>query len=111
MSLQTVTATTEVGGSVSRRSALLADRIEEGAALLASFAEGLSEQEWNTPVSATDRRSVRLIVHHVASMYPIEIDVARAVASGKAVTDVTWNVVAELNANHAQQHAELPGLA
>jgi hypothetical protein len=106
MSLQTVTATTEVRGSVSRRSALLADRIEEGAALLASFAEGLSEQEWNTPVSATDRRSVGLIVHHVASMYPIEIDVARAVASGKAVTDVTWNVVAELNANHAQQHAE-----
>jgi hypothetical protein len=38
-------------------------------------------------------------------MYPIEIDVARAVASGKAVTDVTWEVVAELNAKHAQDQA------
>jgi hypothetical protein len=38
-------------------------------------------------------------------MYPIEIDVARAIASGKAVADVTWDVVAELNANHAEQHA------
>jgi hypothetical protein len=89
------------------RSALLADRIEEGAALLAAFAEGLSEEEWHAPVSATDRRSVGLIVHHVASMYPIEIDVARAVASGKAVTDVTWDVVAELNAKHAREQAEV----
>jgi hypothetical protein len=38
-------------------------------------------------------------------MYPIEIDVARAVASGKAVTDVTWEVVAELNAKHANDQA------
>ena len=64
------------------------------------------KQEWRAPVSATDRRSVGVIVHHVASMYPIEIDVARAIASGKAVTDVTWDVVAELNAKHAHEHAE-----
>jgi hypothetical protein len=91
------------GGRVGRRAESLADRIEEGAAGLAAFAEGLSEEEWRAPVSATDRRSVGLIVHHVASMYPIEIDVARAIASGKAVTDVTWNVVAELNARHAHE--------
>ena len=104
MSSQT-TATAEIKGSAGR-AALLADRIEEGAAVLAAFAEGLSEEEWRTPVSVTDRRSVGLIVHHVASMYPIEIDVARAIASGKAVTDVTWAAVAELNARHAHQHAE-----
>jgi DinB superfamily len=104
MSSQT-TATTKIRSFVGRRSALLADRIEEGAALLATFAEGLSEEEWREPVSATDRRSVGVIVHHVASMYPIEIDVARAIASGKAVTDVTWDAVAELNAKHAQEHA------
>ena len=93
------------GGRVGRRAESLADRIEEGAAGLAAFAEGLSEEEWRAPVSATDRRSVGLIVHHVASMYPIEIDVARAIASGKAVTDVTWEVVAELNARHAHEQA------
>ena len=100
------TATQKIRLSVSHRAALLADRIEEGAAVLGAFAEGLSEEEWCTPVSATDRRSVGLIVHHVASMYPIEVDVARAIASGKAVTDVTWNVVAELNAKHADEHAQ-----
>jgi hypothetical protein len=90
---------------MSRRAESLADRIEEGAAGLAAFAEGLSEAEWLAPVSSSDRRSVGVIVHHVASVYPIEIDLARAIASGKAVTDVTWEVVAELNASHAHEQA------
>ena len=106
MSPQT-TATYKMKGSVGRRAELLADRIEEGAAGLAAFAEGLSESEWRTPVSGSDRRPVGVIVHHVASVYPIEIDLARAIASGKAVTDVTWEVVAELNGKHAQENAEV----
>lgn len=91
-----------------RRAESLADRIEEGAAGLASFAEGLSEAEWRTPMSAgTDRRSVGVIVHHVASVYPIEVDLARAIASGKAVTEVTWEAVAEMNAKHASDQARV----
>ena len=90
---------------MSRRAESLADRIEEGAEGLAAFAEGLSEADWRTPVSGTDRRSIGVIVHHVASVYPIEIDLARAIASGEAVTDVTWQVVAELNAKHAHDQS------
>ena len=89
----------------SRRAALLADRIEQGAAGLAAFGETLSEAEWSTPVSATDRRSIGVIVNHVASMYPIEIDVARAVADGKAITDVTWDAVAQINAQNSEENA------
>ena len=88
-----------------RRADSLADRIEEGAAGLAAFADGLSEAQWRTPISATDRRTVGIIVHHVASVYPIEVDLARAVATGKPVTDVTWDVVANLNAKHAGEQA------
>jgi hypothetical protein len=91
--------------AVSRRAQALAERIELGADVLASFATELSETEWNTPVSQTDRRSVGLIVHHVASMYPIEIEVARIIATGKVVTDVTWDVVARLNAQMALENA------
>jgi|SRR5215472_12367643 len=91
----------------SHRAESLAARIEEGAAGLAVFAEGLSDAEWRTPVSPTDRRSVGVIVHHVASMYPIEINVARAIASGRSVSDVTWEVVAQLNAKHAQDNAQV----
>jgi ubiquinone/menaquinone biosynthesis C-methylase UbiE len=91
----------------SRRAESLADRIEEGAAGLAAFAEGLSEAEWRTPVSVTDGRSVGVIVHHVASVYPIEIDLARTIAGGKAVTEVTWEAVAEMNAKHSHNQAEV----
>ena len=90
---------------MSHRAESLADRIEQGADGLAAFVEGLSEAEWRTPVSATDRRSIGVIVHHVATVYPIEIDLARAIASGKAVTDVTWEVVAQLNAKNAVEQA------
>jgi hypothetical protein len=90
-----------------RRAESLAARIEEGAAGLATFAEGLSDAEWETPTSPTDRRTVGQIVNHVALVYPIEVDLARAIASGNAVTDVTWQVVAELNAGHAREHAQV----
>ena len=97
--LKTPPKTTRTTG----RAESLAARIEAGAANLAAFAEGLSEEEWRTPVSESGRdgRPVGVIVHHVASVYPIEINLARTIAGGKAVTDVTWKVVAELNAKHA----------
>ena len=98
-------ATHKINSSVGRRAKLLADRIEEGATGLADFAERLSESDWDTPLSGSDRRPVGVIVHHVASVYPIELDLARAIAKGRAVTDVTWEVVAELNGKHARENA------
>ncbi|HSB28614.1 MAG TPA: hypothetical protein VLE19_12195 [Pyrinomonadaceae bacterium] len=92
---------------MSRRAESLASRIEEGADTLAAFVKGLSESDWNLPVTATDRRPIGVIVHHVASMYPIEIDAARTIASGKPLTDVTWEVVAQLNGKHAAEVAKV----
>ena len=89
----------------SRRAAALADRIEQGAAGLAAFAEGLSEAEWLMPVSDTDRRPIGVIVNHVASVYPVEIEVAKTIASGQAITDVTWEVISQMNAKHATGQA------
>jgi len=74
---------------VTGRAESLADLIEEGAASVAAFAERLSEEEWCTPVPENwnGGRSIGVILHHVASVYPIEIDLARTVASRKAVTE------------------------
>ena len=94
----------EKEGTRSRANAL-ADRIVEGAELLAAFAEELSETEWNTPVTPSDKRTVGITVHHVANMYPIEVDVVRTIAAGNAITDVTWEVVADINAKHAIERA------
>ena len=89
----------------SARSEALAQRIEEGAEGLAAFVEDLSEAEWSIPVSPTDTRSVGVVVHHVAAVYPIEIDLAKAIARGTPVAEVTWEVVAGLNAQHAADQA------
>ena len=92
-----------------RRADVLANRIEEGAAGLEAFVEGLSDAEWRTPISTNggDRRSVGVIVHHVAMVYPIEVDLARTIAAGTPVTEVTWEAVASLNAQHARDQAEV----
>ena len=87
-----------------RRAESLAARIEEGAVSLAAFAEQLSDAEWRKPIPR-DGRAVGVVVHHVASVYPIEVDLAKTIGSGKAVTGVTWEAVAEMNAKHAAEHA------
>jgi hypothetical protein len=92
---------------MSHRSELLAQRIEEGAAGLAAFAETLSDSEWQTPVSATDRRTVGIIVHHVASVYPLEIQAARTIAAGNALNEVTPEVIGQMNAEHAAEFAQV----
>ena len=102
-----MTTSTKPEEAKSQRAAALADRIEEGAAGLAAFAEGLSDDEWKTPVSTTDQRPVGIIVHHVASVYPLEVQAAQAIASGNAITDVTWEFIATMNANHAGEQASI----
>jgi len=90
---------------MSTRAEALAARIELGARFLADYAERLTELEWNTALRP-DGRTVGVIVHHVASMYPIEVQLAQQVASGAPVEDVTWRVVADMNAVHAREHAQ-----
>ena len=87
-----------------RRSQLLAERLEQGAASLAKLAESLSDAEWRMKIPH-DGRSVGVIVHHVGNMYPIEIQLAETLAAGKPVVGVTWDAVAEINAKHAKDYA------
>jgi len=87
------------------RTTALAERLEEGARALAQFASTLTDAEWNRPFGTTDKRTIGVIVHHVASIYPLEIQLAQLLAAGKPVTGVTWDVVAEVNAGHAKENA------
>ncbi len=89
--------------AVSERAEALAVRLEQGARALAAFTDTLTDAEWRTPFGTTDRRTIGVIVHHVAWIYPIEIQLAQVLASGKPVTDVTWAAVAEINAGHAKE--------
>jgi hypothetical protein len=87
---------------MSKRSEALAERLEQGAAALANFAAGLTEEEWKirTP---KDGRKIGVIVNHVATVYPLEIQFAQTVGRGEAVTDLTMEVINKMNAGHAQE--------
>jgi hypothetical protein len=93
----------EIEGNMGKRADVLAERIEQGAESLATFAEGLSDAEWQTG-GLNDQRPVSVVVHHVASVYPIEVDLARKLALGEPITGVTWDAINQMNAQHAQEH-------
>ena len=82
------------------RANALAERLEQGARALATFANTLSEAEWQSRIPGDGRR-IGVVVHHVATMYPIEIQAAQLLAAGNPVT-VTWPEIHALNAAHAR---------
>ena len=88
---------------MSNRSEALAARLEAGATALAAFAATLSETEWRTPVPH-DGRKIGVVVHHVASVYPVEIHLAQSLAAGQPITSVTWDVVHAMNRDHAKDN-------
>lgn len=49
-------------------------------------------------------RKIGVVVHHVASMYPLEIQAALTLAGGKPVEGLTSDVIDEINARHAREH-------
>lgn len=89
---------------MSTRAELLALRVEQGANTLEAFAQGLSDAQWRTVVPP-DGRQVGVIIHHVASVYPIEIHLATEIAAGKPIAGLTWGDVAGMNAKHAREYA------
>lgn len=97
------TAVRGAAAQTSLRAARLAQRLEAGALALASFAATLTEKEWAMPIPK-DGRSIGVVVHHVASVYPLEIQLAQAVARGDAITGVTMDDVHRMNAMHAEEH-------
>jgi len=92
-----------LAAKITDRSEALAARLEAGAAALAAFATSLSEIEWEMRLPK-DGRKVGVVVHHVASMYPVEIHLASLLAAGKPIADLTWEAVDAINRDHARDN-------
>lgn len=92
-----------IGVMLNQRSEALATRLENGAAALAAFAATLAETEWQTRLPK-DGRKAGVVVHHVASMYPIEIQLASLLAAGQPIVNVTWDAVDTINRDHAKEN-------
>src|SRR6201998_4700968 len=89
--------------TMTTRTEALALRLEAGATALAAFAATLAETEWQTRLPG-DGRKIGVVVHHVASMYPIEIQLASLLAAGRPITGVTWDAVDTINRDHAKEN-------
>ncbi|MGB0544275.1 MAG: DinB family protein [Longimicrobiales bacterium] len=89
---------------MSQRADSLAERILRGAEALASYAKDLTEDQWAMPVVG-DGRPIGVVVHHVASVYPIEVDLAQALAGGNPIEGVAWSAIHEMNAEHASANS------
>ncbi len=90
---------------MSDRSEALAARLEAGATALAAFAATLSDAEWQKPLPK-DGRKVGVVVHHVASVYPLEVQIAQLIAGGQPIT-ATWDDVHAMNRDHAATNASV----
>jgi DinB superfamily len=88
---------------MSSRTEALAKRLEQGASALAAFASNLSDGEWQTRVPK-DGRKVGVLVHHVANLYPLEIQLAQRLAAGQTIAGVAWDDIHAGNAGHAVEH-------
>ena len=86
------------------RANALAERLEQGARALAELAGSLTDSQWQTRIPG-DGRTVGVLVHHVANMYPIEIELAQLLAAGNPIAGVTWDVVKDINAKHADANS------
>src|SRR6185295_7568283 len=67
---------------------------------LVDVADRLSDAEWNTKLPG-DGRKVGIVVHHVANVYPLEIQLALKVAERQRIAGVTMDDVHAMNAKHA----------
>ena len=103
------TTTGTMGGTqvaASAQAEALARRLELGIDALIAFATTLTEKQWQTAIPK-DGRKVGVVVHHVASVFPIEIQLAQVLAKGQAIAGVTWDDVHAMNAQHAQDNANV----
>ena len=87
----------------SQRAQALADRLIHGADALIVLASGLTDAEWQTRLPA-DGRKVGVVIHHVASVYPVELQLARTVAQGTAIAGLVPTDIDTMNAAHAMDH-------
>ncbi|MFK2820039.1 DinB family protein [Flavobacteriaceae sp. LMIT009] len=90
----------------SKRAAQLADRILQGANMLLDYSNKLTDTQWQTPVIG-DGRSIGVVVHHVASVYPIEVELAQVLASGNNIEGATKEVIDNMNAEHAENNSKV----
>src|SRR3954463_11691299 len=86
------------------RGETLAKQFEAKAQEATAVLEKLSDADWKK-VTAAEKWPVGVTAHHVAGSHEGIAGIIKSVASGQSMGNFTMDMLNEMNANHAKEHA------
>jgi len=86
------------------RAETLAKQFETKAAEMSTAIEQLNDGDWKKVTSA-EKWSVGVTAHHVARGHEAIAGLVKTVASAQSVPNLTMAMIDDMNAKHAQEHA------
>jgi uncharacterized damage-inducible protein DinB len=89
---------------MAERAEALASQFEKANQDVIDLVGGLSDDQWNATCE-DEGWSVGVTAHHIAAGYPLLTGLIQGLASGADIPVLTWDVVDQGNAGHAQQFA------
>jgi hypothetical protein len=86
------------------RAEQLASKFEQSCRDFNTVVERLSAAEWKKPTSA-EKWPVAVVAHHVAGGHEAIAGIVQMIAKGQPLPNLTMDALHEMNAKHAQEHA------
>ena len=82
----------------------LAKQFEAKASEATGVLERLSDADWNK-VTTAEQWSVGVTAHHIAVSHELIAGIIKTVAAGQSMPGFTMDMLHDMNAKHAQEHA------
>ena len=86
------------------RAEALAKQFEAKAQEATAVLEKLSDADWKK-VTSSEKWTVGVVAHHMASAHEPIAGIAKAVATGQSKGEMTLDMLNQMNAKHAAEHA------
>jgi len=83
----------------------LAKQFEVKAQEATTVLERLSDADWTKTTSA-EKWTVGVVAHHMAGAHEAIAGIVKTVASGQSMPNFTMDMLHDMNAKHAQEHAK-----
>jgi len=89
---------------MSQRAGELAAKLEVFRSDIVTFVENCSDDDWGKTCSA-EGWSVGVVARHLGASHLGVLDLAKMIVAGKALPELTTEIIDQLNAQHAEKHA------
>lgn len=89
---------------MSQRAKELAERFRVFNNEVISFVENCSDRDWRK-VCSGEEWTVAVVAHHLAAGHYGALDLAKMIVAGEPLPQLSMDVIDQMNAQHAQEHA------